>query len=115
MSNTNLAVRLYPETLRSLAFGSIGAGYAAVGTSFANPARILILQNLTDTSMFFSFDGTNNHFILPSGGQMIIDCTTNRTAVAGTAAIAQGTIVYVKQVTAPSLGAVYVGVIYGII
>ncbi len=115
MSNTNLAVRLYPETLRSLAFGSIGAGYAAIGTALANPSRILIIQNLTDTSMFFSFDGTNNHLVLPAGGQMIIDCMTNRTAVAGSAAIGQGTIIYVKQVSAPSLGAVYVSTFFGII
>jgi len=47
------AIRFTPEPLRSLAFGSIVAGYTAIGTALANPVRILLLQNFTDKTLTF--------------------------------------------------------------
>ena len=109
----NNAISLYPETIRSLAFGSISGTYAAVGTALANPSRILIIQNFTDQQMFFSFDGTNNHLTLPSGGQIVLDFTANKTVTGGAAYLREGLIVYVKQVSAPGSGSVYVSTFYG--
>lgn len=107
------AVRAGFETLRSLAFGSISGTYAAVGSALANPARIVHVYNGTDADMFFSIDGTNNHFIVPSGGFILFDFTTNKSIDPGLF-ISQGTIFYVKQVTAPTSGSVYVAVVYGV-
>lgn len=111
---SNLAICLAAEPLRSLAFGSIGAGYVAVGTALINPSRIMIIQNFTDKQMIFSFDATNDHLTLPSGGQIVLDFTSNRTDTGGAAYIPAGTIVYVKQVSAPGSGSVYVSTFYGI-
>ena len=106
------AVRLQFEPVRSLAYGSIGAGYMGVGTSLANPARQIFVQNLTDVTLMFSFDGVNDHFPLPSSGFLLLDITTNKTQSQGFY-IAEGDRLYVKEVGTPTLGAVYFSVMYG--
>jgi len=108
----NLATRMQPEIIRTLAFGSIVAGYTAIGTALANPARILILNNLTDKSVMFSFDGVNDHIAIAGPGSFVLDITSNK-AVAGGLFLAQGTIIYVKQIGNPSTGNVYVSVFFG--
>ena len=50
------AIRLAPEPVRTLAFGSIEVAYMGIGTAFTKPIRILMIQNLTDESLMFSFD-----------------------------------------------------------
>jgi len=109
--NTSLAIRLFPETLRSLAFGSILAGYVGIGSSFAHPIRIIFIQNLTDVLLLFSFDGVNDHFPLPSNGFLLLDVTSNKSVSMG-CFIAQGTRLYVKRSGVPSSGAVYVSAFY---
>ena len=106
------AIRFAPETLRTLAFGSIGAGYTAIGTAMANPIRILLLQNLTDESLMFSFDGVNDHIPLSLGAYLLIDVTANKSLPQGFY-IAEGNSIYVKQIGAPTLGAAYISAFYG--
>lgn len=108
-----LAIRLTPETVRSLAFGSIGAAYIGVGTSMTNPIRILILQNMTDVDLMFSFDGINDHLPIPTTGQLVLDITANKTITQGFF-LAEGQRIYVKQISgAPASGSVYVSAFYG--
>jgi len=104
--------RIYPETLRSLAFGSIGAGYAGVGTAISNPARMWLIQNLTDALLLFSFDGINDHFPLNTNTSIIIDVTANKTIDQGFF-IKEGQRLYVKQSGVPSSGSVYLTSFYG--
>lgn len=111
---SNLAIRVMPETVRSIAFGSISGAYAGIGTSVSNPAHIIFVQNLTDAGMMFSMDGVNDHFPLPASGFMILDVTANKTANGGAFMIAQGTRFYVKQLSgAATTGSVYLSVFYG--
>ena len=109
---SNLAVRLYPETLRSLAFGSISGTYAGIGTAFLNPSRILYVLNNTDALLTYSFDGVNDHFVLPSAGFILLDVTANKTETGGALSISQGQRVYVKG--APGSGSTYVSTFYGL-
>lgn len=109
----SLAIRLQAEALRSLAFGSISAVYAGIGTSFAKPIRILNVQNLTDQTLLFSFNGIDDHFILPTEGFIILDVTTNKSLSQGWY-IAEGTRLYVRDNGTPTTsGAVYVSAFYG--
>lgn len=111
---SNLAIRVLPETLRSLGFASISGAYTGIGSSLSNPAHIILLQNLTDTVCFFSWDGINDHMVLPSNGYIIVDITSNKTVTGGAFMIGAGTRFYVKQGSiAPTSGAVYVSVFYG--
>lgn len=106
------SIRLVPETARSLAFGSIGAAYMGVGTAFTKPVRILMIQNLCDTSLMFSFDGINDHVPLPREGFILLDVTSNKAREDGLY-FAEGTRIYVKEITTPTTGSVYVTTFYG--
>jgi len=100
------------ETMRSLAFGAIGAGYTEIGTPLEHTARMIIVQNYTDALLAFSNDGINDKFVLPAGGQIVFDVATNETFSQGFFA-SIGTTYSVKQVDAPTVGSVYLSVVYG--
>ena len=101
------------EPVRSLAFGSISGTYMGVGTPISNAARQFFIQNLTDQTLMFSFDGVNDHFPLPSEGFFLDDITSNKTSSQGFY-LAEGTRLYVRELTAaPMTGAVYFTVFYG--
>jgi hypothetical protein len=109
----NTAVRLAAEPVRSLAFGSISGTYAGIGTSFVFPCRILFIQNLTDATLMFSFDGVNDHFPLPASGFLLVDVESNKTTTGGALNLPIGTRVYVRTIGTPTLGSVYVSTFYG--
>jgi|APCry1669189844_1035258.scaffolds.fasta_scaffold149940_1 hypothetical protein len=112
MAAPNLAIRLHFEPVRSLAYTSVGSGYMGVGTAISNPARQFFVQNLTDVTLMFSFDGVNDHFPLPANGFFLDDITSNKTQQGGFW-LAEGTRLYVKEVGTPSSGSVYFTVAYG--
>lgn len=107
-----VAIRFTAEPVRSLAAGSIGAGYTGVGTPTSNPERQFFIQNLTDALLMFSFDGVNDHFPLPSGGFLLDDVSSNKVAPSDALYLAEGTRLYVKQIAAPTTGSVYFSVFY---
>ena len=111
MSAQNLSVRLYPEVLKSLAFGGISGTYAGIGAALANPARVVYLVNGTDVLLTFSFDGINDHFVIPADSYLLLDVTSNMTLPGGALAVAQGTRIYTKG--APTSGTVYLTTFYG--
>jgi hypothetical protein len=111
MSTPNLAVRFYPEPLRTLAFGSISGTYAGIGSPFLNPIRLMHVLNNTDALLTFSFDGINDHFVVASMSFILLDVTTNRTDTGGALAISQGQRIYVKG--SPSENSVYLAVFFG--
>lgn len=109
-----ISIRIGAEPLRFLAFGAIGNAFTALGTPFAHPIRILLLQNTTDQLLIFSFDGVNEHFVIPSEGFLLLDVTANRTLDPGFF-FSVGTQVYVEYVFgAPTQGDVYLSAFYGI-
>ncbi len=103
--------RLRVDTIRTAAFGAIGAAYSAVGTALDSTARIFCLTNLTDQDVYFSIDGVNDHFIVPSNSFKLIDITAN-TVKDYPYFLAEGTVFYVSRAGgAPTTGNVYVEVI----
>jgi len=109
----SIAIRLVPEDLRSLAFGSIGAAYMGIGTAITEPVRIFHLQNLTDAHLMFSFGGVDDHTVIPSGGYLLIDVTANKSFDGGFF-LGEGERIYAKEITgSPTLGAVYLTTFYG--
>jgi hypothetical protein len=102
-------IRLESDAVRTLGFAAVGVGYTNIGTSFAHPTRILIVQNLTNATLMFSMDGgTTDHFPLASNGFLVLDCTANKVVDVGGFFIGIGTQMAVKQVGAPTSGSVYV-------
>ena len=112
----SLAVKALFEPVRTLAFGAIGAGYVGVGTSLPHPARIIFVQNFTDTTLMFSFNGDANidHFPLAPSSFLLLDLSSNKTVDTGYF-IAKGDRLSVRHLgVAPKSGSVYFTVIYGI-
>lgn len=110
---SSLSVRIRYEPLRSLAFGGISGSYAAVGTIFANPVRILKITNLTDADLLISFDGVTDRDIIPASTIEVLDYGSNKADTGGQLDQSVGDRVYVKQASgAATGGSVYVTVIY---
>lgn len=111
MLASSILVRFEP--LRSVAFGGISGAYAGVGSPFANPVRLICIDNFTDVNIFVSFNGVDNHTVVAANGFKLLDYSSNKGEKGGLLEQSQGTRVYVKAETSnPSLGNVYVTVIY---
>lgn len=111
MASIGTAIRMVPELLRSLAFGSITGTYAGIGTAFQDAIRIMHIFNDTDALLTFSIDGVHDYFVVPASSFILLDLTANATSIGGAAYIAAGTRIYVKG--SPSMGSVYLSVWYG--
>ena len=101
------------EPLRSLAFGSISGTYAEVGTSFANPISLICITNNTAGDMLLSTDAVDDHLFIAAGSFKLFDIATNARRVnTDDFVFPVGTQFYVKQLTAPTSGSVYIEVLY---
>lgn len=103
-----------PETLKSIAEVNISATYAAVGTPFSNPIRIMVLVNNTDGDMFISLDGINDQMFMPKSTSRVYDFNTNRLNVDQQFVVQKGTQVYVRYSSAPTTGSFYAEGIWGV-
>lgn len=112
MASTALSVRILPEPLRTVAFGSITGSYTVVGTPLSHPARIVLFQNTTDMNLVISWDGVNDHMYVVADSFILLDVGTNK-GISSEFCIAQNTQFYVKYASAPSLGSLIVSVFYG--
>jgi hypothetical protein len=109
----SLAIRMKFEPMRTLGFAAIGPAFMGIGTGLAHPITQFLVQNLTDTSLIFSWDGVNDHFELPKSGYWVEDITANKTNTHGYF-IAEGDRLYVRQdLVAPTTGKVCFTVMYG--
>jgi hypothetical protein len=108
------AVRARFDPVRSLGFASINGTLAGVGTELAHPARCVYILNNTDKILSFSFDGINDHIILPALGYWFWDIASNQSLNRGWY-LAEGERLYVKALAAgnPTLGSVYFTAMYG--
>ena len=108
-----ISIVAYPETLRSVAYGSITNSYAALGSVLSAPARMFRIINATNGDMLISLDGTNNHFFLTAGSFVLYDLCANRVQQGTSFELVKGTQFYIKYSSAPSSGSVNIEVIYG--
>jgi len=101
------------DEIRTVAFGGISGTYAPVGSPQAFQARIICFTNTTNADVFFSMDGSTNQLIVPAGSFKLFDITTNHRPVnQDDFVFANGTQWYVKQVSAPTSGSVYLEIVY---
>jgi|SRR5665213_799727 len=93
------------EAQRSLAAGSIGASYTAVGTGFNHQIASATFFNATDGYVQLSYDGIVDHFVLAPGMPFVFDAYSNALLYS------VGTILYAKRVSGlanPTTGSVFV-------
>jgi hypothetical protein len=101
------------EPIRELEYDQISGSYAAVGTPFDNPCRLICFSNNTEGDMYFSTDGVNNYLFVASGSFKLFDVSTNhRPSNQSDFVFEKGTQWYVKQISAPVSGFVYIETLY---
>ncbi len=101
------------DTLRTVAYTGVTGAYAAVGSPQAYPARIICWTNTTNADVIFSMDGSTSQLIVPAGGFKLFDVTTNHRPVnMDDLCFAVGTQWYVKTTGAPTLGSVFIDILY---
>jgi hypothetical protein len=111
----SLAIRLVPDILRSVAFGSLNAVYIGIGTAMTKPIRMFVIQNFTNVNAMISFDGQHDHLPLASGAYLILDITSNKTIPQGFF-LPQGQRLYAKVLNPgdnATTGAIYLTTFYG--
>jgi len=94
----------------TLAFGGISVTYAIVGTLLF-PARSVFINNLTDVSVTFTTDASEDQVTLGTLQGKEFEITANKTTENGFFFPA-GTVFYAKGTSASS-GGVYISYIYG--
>lgn len=103
--------RFRSEELKSIAFGSIVANYAIIDSAFSNPISKIYVLNNTDALLLFSFQGsTEDHFVLPSLGFLLLDITIEANSPDY---LPIGSALYVKRSETPTSGSVYLTAFYG--
>lgn len=113
MANNALGVRTASETMRTLAFGAVGAAFTAIGTPITNASRMLKIDNFTDQTLNFSDDGVNTKFQLTTMTSLFLNITTNRSDVGGVYCYAAHTQFWVLAPgSAPGSGQVNVSTWY---
>jgi hypothetical protein len=110
-----MVARAFFEPLRTLAAAGISGTYAAVGSPTTHMVRVFCITNNTQGDMIFSLDNTNasGDMFVAAGSYKLYDIQANINPQFDDKYVLEiGTQFYVKQVTAPVDGDVYVECLY---
>ena len=108
-----MVARAYFDSIRTLAFGGISGAYAAVGTPLDQNARGICFTNNTQGDVMFTDDVTKDKIFVAAGSFKLWDIQANMNAQFDDKYVLPiGTQFYVKQLTAPTSGAVYIETIF---
>lgn len=101
------------EPLRSTDYSTLSGAYIPLGNPYEDPARVIKFTNQTNADVTISFDGTTDHDIIPANTSQIYDFCSNRTTTPNDVLVQpEGTQCYVATPGSPSMGTVYLTVIY---
>lgn len=104
--------RVHFDPVRLVAFGGIGAGYAALGAATTDYARILSIFNSTNQDVYISLDGVTDHLRIAAGTGQVFDLTANKVRDDGFF-IPLGTVFYQKRAgAAPGSGNLWIQIAY---
>lgn len=101
------------DAIRTLAFGGISGTYAPIGTPTTNATRLICFTNSTNAAVFVTYDPTKDMLFVAAGSFKLFDICSNRDDSNGVYLLPARQQWYVRQVSAPSSGAVYIEVLYG--
>lgn len=107
-----MSARSFFDDLREINYTDISGSYASVGSATTLPVRALCITNNTDGDMKMSTDGTNDTFFVAANTYKTWDITANLNPSDDSSNLEAQLTFYVKQVTAPTKGDVYIEVLY---
>lgn len=100
------------EAVREVAFGGIGAAYAALGAATIDNTRIITFHNTTDADVYITMDLTIDQLRIAAGSDEVYDFTANKVRDDGFL-LEKNTTFYVKHAgVAPTTGNVWIHSIY---
>jgi len=101
------------EALRSAAFGSVGAPYAALGDPLAHPALLMRIVSTLNQDVLLSFDGVTDHIYIAAMESFVYDVSSNK--MGSKLVVPKGTQIYQKRGPggASNAGAIYAMITYG--
>jgi hypothetical protein len=106
----SFGTRVQFDAVREVAFGGIGAAYAAVGAATSDYTRLVRFVNGTDADVYVSLDNATDHLRVAANSFVLLDLTANKVKDNGFF-IANLTTFYVKRVSgAPSSGTFWIEV-----
>jgi len=78
-----IAMRLFPEELRSIDSATFDGTYKDLGTPLEFTSRIFKITNNSNVDITVSYDGGDtDHEFVPAGSFLLIDVCSNRVATA---------------------------------
>jgi len=108
-----MVARAFIDEIRTLGFASISASYAAVGTPSSVTPRLVHISNNTMGDMYFTDDNTLDKIFVKSGSFVLYDIQANiNPQFDDKYVLPVGTQFYVRQITAPTSGDVYITYLY---
>lgn len=100
-------IRLVVDPLQSIASGTIDASYMGIGPVWDRSARMVLINNHTNAFLLFSYDGITDHFTMLDYSSLLLTITNNDEGHEPFSLPALSRL-YVKQLTVPTHGSVYV-------
>jgi len=110
-----MVARAFFEPLRTLGFAGITAAYAVVGSATTHMTRAFCITNNTAGDLIFSTDNTlvAGELFVAARSYKLFDIQSNINPQFDDKYVLEvGTQFYVKQVTAPVSGDVYIEILY---
>jgi hypothetical protein len=109
------SIRLEIEPAKDRLCSDIAAVYRTLGTAITHRARMILFQNFTNSDLWISKNGVDDHIPLGARSFILLDVMSNQTAQGMSFYIAKGTQFYVKwlELAGPTAGSIYMTVFYG--
>lgn len=105
------------DSLRYKLGATITNVYSMIGTPLLYPARLVMIDNLTNADLLITTNSNLDQMVIPASTGRVIDVTSNtfNTNMSGIFTFPIGTAFYVKWIAGvPTNGkSVYISVIYG--
>lgn len=97
-----------PLALRSVTGVTLAnpALFYTIGAPLERPVRIIKFDNLTDQNVFISMNGVQAWTVVPAGAFLLLDCSTNKTAVEDFF-VSENSQFWANAAVAPTMGSVY--------
>lgn len=104
-----MVARALFDVIRSEEDGNISGSYTAVGSALTKPVRSIAFNNTTENNLFLTDDTNEDKIFVAAGGFKLWDAQSNMNAQKDDSyQFAAGTQFYVKTVTDPAGGAIYI-------
>jgi|SRR6185295_7956110 len=110
-----MVARAFFDSMRTLSSAGISGTYAPVGDPLEHPVRAFCITNNTQGDLIFSLDNTDaaGNMFVANGSYKLYDVQSNiNPQFDDKFVLAVGEQFYVKQVTAPVSGDVYIECLY---